>query len=434
VRGALKQVDELAYAKERIAFLSELVARRDSHLQASLGHLSRGRNKHIILVMDNADQRSFAIQQEAFLIAQELAATRNLIVFVALRPSTFYASKITGALSGYQNKVLTISPPPADEVVEKRLIFAVRVAEGKVSPAALSGIRFRLGSVVLFLTAMLRSIRTNEAIRLFLSNITGGNTRAVIELITAFCGSPNVDSEKIVRVEEENGDYRVPLHEFTKHALLGEYAYYNSQSSLVACNLFDVSSADPREHFLASLIVAYLGSNVGVRDNDGFLAGYKLMAEMSLHGFIDIQVRHALRRLATRKLIETPHAHYRELVVPEHEPPEQFHFRITSVGVYHVRYWTGSFAFLDAMSIDTPVFDNDARARIADLAPSFGIADRYAKATAFKAYLEAQWHLANISVSYYDLSTLLEAHESSFSAVKQAFNRGGRENQRRCRG
>jgi GTPase SAR1 family protein len=431
VKGALRKVDELAYAKERILFLSELVSRRDSHLQASLGHLSRGRNKHIILVMDNADQRSFAVQQEAFLIAQELAATRNLIVFVALRPSTFYASKITGALSGYQNKILTIFPPPADEVVEKRLIFAVRVAEGKVVPAALSGIRFRFGSVVLFLNAMLRSIRTNEAIKLFLSNITGGNTRAVIELITAFCGSPNVDSEKIVRVEEKDGDYKVPLHEFTKHALLGEYAYYNGQSSLVACNLFDVSSADPREHFLASLIVAYLGSNVGVRDNDGFIAGSKLVTEMGLHGFIDEQVRHALRRLATRKLIETPHAHYRELAVPEHEPPEQFHFRVTSVGVYHVRHWMGSFAFMDAMAIDTPIFENAARAKIADLAASFSIAHRYAKAIAFKTYLEAQWHLANIGVSFYDFPELLESQESSFLAVKQALSRGVRDNHRR---
>jgi GTPase SAR1 family protein len=93
VKGALKDIDRLAYQKERIEFLAALVARRDTHLQASLGHLSKGRKKQIVLVMDNADQRSFAIQQEAFLIAQELAATRNLLVFIALRPSTFYQSR-----------------------------------------------------------------------------------------------------------------------------------------------------------------------------------------------------------------------------------------------------------------------------------------------------------------------------------------------------
>jgi GTPase SAR1 family protein len=221
VKGALKGIDDVAYVKERIAFLSERVSRKDNHLHASLGHLAHGREKQIILVMDNADQRSFYGQQEAFLIAQELAATRNLLVFVALRPSTFYTSKMTGALSGYQNRVLTIAPPPADAVLLRRITFAVRVAEGKIAPAALAGIRLRLQGIVSFLNATLREIRDNESIKLFLGNITGGNTRLVIELITGFCGSPNVDSEEIVRIEEEQGNYKNPLHEFTKHALLG---------------------------------------------------------------------------------------------------------------------------------------------------------------------------------------------------------------------
>jgi hypothetical protein len=216
--------------------------------------------------------------------------------------------------------------------------------------------------------------------------------------------------------------------------LLGEYAYYNSQSSLVACNLFDVSTADPREHFLASLIVAYLSSNIAIRDQDGFVPGTKLVTEMGLHGFVDVQVRHALRQLAARKLIETPHAHYRELAVPEQDPPERFHFRATSVGIYHIRYWTGSFSFLDAMSIDTPIFDNQVRAKVADLASSFNITDRYTKATAFKAYLEAQWHAANISASFYDFATLLEAQEDSFSAVASALSRGVRANRARFEG
>jgi GTPase SAR1 family protein len=115
VKGKLRDVDKLAYQKAKIDFLSSLLERKDKHLQAALGHLARGRRKQIILVMDNADQRSFAVQQEAFLISQELAATRNIIVFIALRPSTYFLSKTTGALSGYQNKVFTVSPPPADE-------------------------------------------------------------------------------------------------------------------------------------------------------------------------------------------------------------------------------------------------------------------------------------------------------------------------------
>ena len=149
----MKGIDEIAYQKERISFLSDQVNNKGAHLHASLGHLARGRKKHIILVLDNADQRNFDVQQQAFLIAQELAATRNLLVFVALRPATFYQSKMTGALAAYQNRLLTISPPPADEVIQRRIVFAVRIAEGKIAPAQLAGIKLQVKSIVTFLTA-----------------------------------------------------------------------------------------------------------------------------------------------------------------------------------------------------------------------------------------------------------------------------------------
>lgn len=423
VDGQLREVDLLAYNRARINFLSEKVHRKDTHLQASLGHIAHGRKKQIILVLDNADQRSFDVQQETFLIAQELAASRNLLVFVSLRPSTFFLSKTTGALSAYQNKILTISPPPADEVIQKRLIFAARVAEGKVAPAALTDIRLHLGNIVLFIKATLRSVRTSEAIRQFLSNITGGNTRSVIELITGFFGSPNVDSQKIVRIEEQSGDYKIPLHEFTKHALLGEYSYFNAQSSLVACNIFDVGTADPREHFLGSLIVAFLCSNIGKVDNDGFVHGTDLMDEMKKNGFIDEQVRYTLRNLATKRLIDTPHAHYREVQVDDYVPAEQFHYRATSVGIYHVKYWAGSFAFLDAVSIDTPVFDQDVRDDISRTAASFLIEHRLERTEAFLRYMEAQWYASNFAVNYFDFISVVQGQEHSFASVRSVVQR-----------
>lgn len=432
--GRLKESNPSRYEIERTDFLIDRTKKADMHLRASLGHLSRGRGKQIILVLDNADQRTFEVQQETFLIAQEFASTRNLLVFVALRPSTFFLSKTTGALSGYQNKVLTISPPPADEVIQKRLIFAGRVAEGTVAPATLTDIRVHLSSVVAFLNATLRSIRANDQIKTFLSNVTGGNTRSVIELITGFFGSPNVDSQKIVKIEEERGNYRIPLHEFTKHALLGEYAYFNAQSSFVACNLFDIQSmADPREHFLASLIIAYLASSQGVADNDGFVSGKKISAEMTTQGFVKDQIAKSLKVIAKRRLIETPHAHFREIHVQDSEDPEDFYFRATSIGIYHVRYWAGSFAFLDAMSTDTPIFDERVREDVSKFAASFVIADRYEKTVSFKDYLESQWHASNFTVNYFDLTALLTSQDETFHTVARHIGHGERSDVRRGR-
>lgn len=66
VKGAWKGVDDHAYQRERVIFLTEKISNRDRHLQASLGHLAHACNKQIILVLDNADQRSFQVQQDAF--------------------------------------------------------------------------------------------------------------------------------------------------------------------------------------------------------------------------------------------------------------------------------------------------------------------------------------------------------------------------------
>lgn len=419
VEGRLKDINAIEYQKARIQFLARKTAKVGSHLLASIGHLAKGRKKRIILVLDNADQRNFETQQEAFLIAQELAATRNLIVFVALRPSTFYVSKTKGALAAYQNKLLTISPPPVDEVIVKRITFALRVAEGKAAPAALEGIRVNLRSIVLFLKPLLRAIRQNEQIRQFLSNITGGNTRAVIEMITSFCGSPNVDANKIVDIEGESHGYVVPLHEFTKHALLGEYSYYNPQSSLVADNIYDVSLADFREHFLASLVIGYLGSNLGLRDNDGFVLGSTIVGEMLKLGYAEEQTNSSLRRLSSKRLIETPYAHYREVPVEDGTKAGEFHYRATSIGLYHIRYWAGSFSFLDAMAIDTPIFDEAVREAVAADAGSFSISRRLRKASAFRDYLESRWHLANIDVPYLNFPSLLASQRESFEMVAQ---------------
>lgn len=432
--GQLKDIDEIEYRKARIAYVSSLIADNSAHLVASLSFLVKSLSRQIMVVIDNADQRNFETQQDAFIVAQELAATRNLLVFVALRPATFYQSKLSGALSGYQNQVLTISPPPADEVIRKRITFALRVAEGRIAPAALENVQLNLHNVVLFLHSMLRSIKSNSEIRTFLSNITGGNTRLVIELVTSFCGSPNVESERIVRIEEETGDYKVPLHEFTKHALLGEYAYYNPTSSFVACNVFDISSADPREHFLCPLIVAYMCSPLGNRDNDGFVAAHSVIFEMSKLNFSDDQVRFALRRLARRRLIETPHGHYREIDVSDSLLPDEYYFRATSVGIYHIRYWIGAFSFLDATCTDTPIFNSETRSRVFARAASTDIRDRYDKASQFANYLEATWHEANFDINYYDFPAVLFAQRDSFISVERFLANGPRSRRTSPRG
>lgn len=144
---------------------------------------------------------------------------------------------------------------------------------------------------------------------------------------------------------------------------------------------------------------------------------------MALHGFNDDQVRHALRRLALRRLVETPYAHYREIKVDDREPAEQFHFRATSIGIYHIRFWMGAFGFLDATSTDTPIFDAASRDEVFKLANSFDIGDRYRRSDCFRKYLIGQWYTGNIEANYLDLASIFQMQDSTFEAVQRALQR-----------
>ena len=186
-------------------FLSETVADKSEHFRRSVEHLASGRKKQIIFMIDNADQRTTAIQQEAFLIAQELAQNWNALVFIAVRPQTFFQSKRAGVLAAYPHKVFTIEPPRPEVVIEKRLLFALKVAEGKIPASMLQGVRLSIDSMAHFLKALLYSLEHNRSLTEILANISGGNIRAVVEFVTQFIGSPNVEAEKTLEFNPRPG-------------------------------------------------------------------------------------------------------------------------------------------------------------------------------------------------------------------------------------
>jgi hypothetical protein len=164
-------------------------------------------------------------------------------------------------------------------VIEKRLIFALKVAEGQIAPDMLHGVRLTLGSMAVFLRALLNSIGKNRDITEILANITGGNIRAVVEFVRQFIGSPNVEAEKIVEIQSRTGNYVIPVHEFSKAAILGDYSHFVPESSL-AMNLFDVQTPDRREHFLGLMIVAFMRSDETLKDRDGFVQTALIVEEM----------------------------------------------------------------------------------------------------------------------------------------------------------
>lgn len=377
----LRDTNPVLYVEREIAFLEDKLKNRDEHVKHALEHLAKGRKKQIVIFLDNADQRDDDTQQMAFLIAQEIAERWPASVFVALRPETFHRSMRSGALSGYHPKAFTISPPRIDRVIEKRLRFGLRICDGEIPIQALTNntiVNLRsLSSIIsVFLTSLQRSDQLSECI----DNVANGNVRQALDLVKGFLGSGHVDTQKIVEIYEETQRYLIPLHEFLRAVIFGDAKYFDPDRSAVS-NLFDVSYPDPREHFLLPLLIGFLGNSA--RAVEGFVETHEAYERLQGLGFTPEQIDAAIVRGHRRKLIETS---VRRIPVPGQTMPEAL--RATSVGLYHVRRLCQSFAYVDAIIVDIPVFDGVVRSSIKD---AQRIGDRLARCENLRRYLDNQW-------------------------------------------
>ena len=203
-----------------------------------------------MIFLDNVDQRPFEFQDQVFLIGQSLSETWPATVFISLRPSTFFHSRVRGSLAAYQPRVFTISPPRVDQVILKRMSFAeAQLKEtGRLDsfPKGLS-----LNSVTLehYIAVLLQSFRTSKDLNEFIDNLSGGNVRLALDFVNSFVGSGHVDANKILSAFEETGAYFIPIHEFMRAVIFGDYEHFHPAASPIV-NIFDISQPDGREHFL----------------------------------------------------------------------------------------------------------------------------------------------------------------------------------------
>lgn len=419
IYGRLKDSAPGKFIEKQIELLEGLTKNRVQHLQKCIHHLSKGRQKQVVISIDNADQRELRDQQRAFLAAQEFASVWQALVLVSIRPRTYFASKNAGSISAYPQRILTISPPRVDLVLEKRLKFSLDLAEGRLSLDRLDGITIRLDSIALFLRALIYSLKSSKELGEFLSNITGGNIREVLELIKGVIGSPNVDSDKIIAIMESDGDYIIPLHEFSKAALLGEYSHYDSKSSL-ALNLFDVRYPDKKEHFLSMILIAYLISDASGKSAEGFFPTRDVCAELGRFGFVVDQVEHALRKLTNKKLIETTERVTFDEGLQGLVGDMPIAFRATTIGSYHCNRWGPTFSYMDAMLVDTPILEPSVRQEISKSIDSFDISKRLCRTELFDEYLLQCWSEFAVYPVYFDWPTVRASGNKSFESVRRA--------------
>jgi len=382
----LKDADPIEYIKKEINFLALKLDNTDQHIRSVLDFVAKSHRRQVVIFLDNCDQRSEGIQQQAFLVAQELSKQWGAAVFVTLRPETFHNSNKKGALSGYHPKAFSIAPPRVDRVLDLRLQFASKIARGEVSIRTLpNSVGVSLLKLDRIIQILAYSLQKNTEIIEFVDNITSGDIRLALGLVQGFLGSGHVDMQKILDRDAENGPYIIPLHEFLRAVIFGDSEYYNPARSPIV-NMFDIASHDPDEHFLLPILISALRL-LGEGGQKGFVDTVDLYSYLQGHGFTPNQIDSAIARGIKghrNKLIDTTAG---RIPTPGQDVPPAL--RATSVGIYHVEKLCGLFTYIDAIVIDTPIFDVQVRQTIKD---EHTIEARLKRAVKFQEYLNNCWN------------------------------------------
>ncbi len=392
--GELKKNNLIEYNNKLIEYLEKKIEQPENHLKISLSHIYKNHHKQVVLFLDNADQRTDDIQQQVFIMAQSIASNWSASVFLALRPETFQRSKNAGALSAYHLKAFTISPPRIDEVLDRRMQFGIDISRG-VYPLAQfpKGIKIDLKQVASFFIIAQKSLRERKEIVECVDNLSWGNVRIALDYIKTFIGSGHIDTRKILDIYEGSGFYLIRLHEFLRSIIYGDNIYYDPESSPLV-NLYDISTNDFKEHFLALTILLYLQNEGEKLSQHGFVPMEELYESLQAAGFIPDQIDFALCRIWKRRLVETAGR-----IQPIEKSISVTSLRITSVGAYHLLKLPYMFIYYDAIIIDTPILLSEYECLIHDV---HDIKDRLKRGWIFLEYLDKCYN------KYFEKSSVID--------------------------
>lgn len=412
--GEYATLDPALYRQKEIEHLIGLTQRTEAHLKASFEHLKTKKRRSPIFVLDNIDQRQPEYQEEVFLIAESLADGWPGTVFVSLRPRTLYESKVKGSLSAYPLKIFTVSPPKIDQVILRRLEWA----HDKLLAAANSGAfatQFSINAPAMrsVLEALIKAFRENKELHEIIDNLSGGNVRSALEYLNTFIGSPFVSVRRVLESAERGRTYIVPIHEFLRAIIYGDYNYYVPSESKI-CNVFDIGTDDGREHFLLVMMLAFIEVEGLNSDDSGYVAASLVRQFGQACGFSQEQVGPKLNTALMRGLVSAPEG---EGI----EGP----FRITTIGSYMYKSMVQRFSYLDAMILDTPITDIKYRKQIRDV---HAIDERIERGRIAQRYLDEQWErltIGNVDLPF-DWAVASEGLSADIANVARGAERAAR--------
>ncbi len=313
-----------------------------------LAALHAHRHRGIIVVIDNTDQYSPAIQEFCFTVAHEISNELQCLAVISMREERFYSSSIRGTLDAYHNYGFHISSPSPADVFIRRIQYVLTLLSKKSTRVAIWG--SDVDSTTLHKITKLFRIFENEFtssqshLANFLTASAQGDIRLALTIFREFLLSRYTNVQEMTSV---TGLWTILVHQVLKPIMI-PYRFFYSENESVIPNVYQIRSAKRGSHFTALRILQSLA--FGDPANSPFTPVPKLLAEfvqvfnMQEDFVLNIDV------LLRFKLIESDNR-------MDTYTMDLDSVRITDYGRYMLDEMSKFFTYIELVSIDCGLFD-----------------------------------------------------------------------------
>lgn len=367
-----------------------------------------------IIVLDNTDQYSPAVQDYCFTFAQQIATLVDGLVVISMREERFHTSRLHGTLDAFQNNGFHLSSPPAQSVFHRRLSYMLRMLDDKeaarnISPTLTDSRNEEVKALLRILADEFH--RKNSHLSQFLSACSHGNMRLSLEMFRHFLLSGYTKVDEMLKA----GKWNLQVHQVLRPMMIPDRFFYDESLSSIP-NIYKVRSDTSGSHFTGLRVLDAVSENVSPQ-NPVFISVARLKALFAnryrmlddLYQNLDMMLRKGLLE-SNNRLDE-----YSDSVDA---------VKITPYGFYMRNTLCGMFSYMDLVSVDCSIHEESVAHSLAGMArkelemffkgvKGDRIELRLARVEEFIEYLCRE---AAAERDYYSL----DAHEVRYAAELQA--------------
>jgi hypothetical protein len=352
--------------------VSEWVDDKGKFLKAAVQHYGFARAMTVLVVFDNADRRDAEQQLKIFQAVQHFRHSYKCFTILSLRDETYHRYKSEPPLDAFYKPFLfMIQPARFLDIARERLNLVIEDLASKAprrSTYTLSSgavVEFPASELGEYLVRIYNSLfNPRKKTRYLFESLAGRNMRTALEMFAEIVMSPHFETDKIFATRFKTAPDELDDWMIIRILMKRKYAYYKDRDGNHINNIFAVNEKSASATvFLLAILLRRLSNDrktKGELNIEGYRHVSKLIEEVSNQGFIAEDVLWGLERLLRNKMI-----------VADHQRTEGIdrgdYVKITASGHYHLTWLLLQPEYINNVSMDTWVQDEDTAARLKEL-------------------------------------------------------------------